>query len=64
MQAIVLSPEPSVAVENIYQKRHIAAGIRSMYGTYTEPRFDALELSFRVENLVTWLLDNVVAQSA
>ena len=41
---------PSVAVENIYQKRHIAAGIPSMYGTYSEPKFDALGLSFRVEN--------------
>ena len=64
LQAIILSPEPSTAVENIYQKRHIAAGIPSMYGTYTEPKFDALGLSFRVENLVARLLDDVVAQGA
>ena len=63
LQAIVLSPAPSVAVENIYQKRHIAAGIPSMYGTYTEPKFDALGLSFRVENLVARLLDDLVAES-
>ena len=64
LQAIILSPELSTAVENIYQKRHIAAGIPSMYGTYTEPKFDALGLSFRVENLVARLLDDVVAQGA
>ena len=63
LQAIVLSPTPSVAVENIYQKRHIAAGIPSMYGTYTEPKFDALGLSFRVENLVARLLDDLVAET-
>jgi pyruvate,orthophosphate dikinase len=63
LQAIVLNPGPSVAVENIYQKRHIAAGIPSMYGTYTEPKFDALGLSFRVENLVARLLEDLVAES-
>lgn len=64
LQTIVLSPTPSVAVENIYQKRHIAAGIPSMYGTYTEPKFDSLGLSFRVENLVARLLDDLVAEAA
>ena len=64
LQAIVLSPAPSTAVENIYQKRHIAAGIPSMYGTYTESKFDALGLSFRVENLVARLLEDLVAESA
>jgi pyruvate,orthophosphate dikinase len=62
LKAVVLSPSPSVAVENIYQKRHIAAGIPSMYGTYTEPKFDALGLSFRVENLVACLLEDLVAE--
>jgi pyruvate, orthophosphate dikinase len=62
LQAIVLSPTPSVAVENIYQKRHIAAGIPSMYGTYNEPKFDALGLSFRVENLVARLLEDLVSE--
>jgi pyruvate,orthophosphate dikinase len=60
LKAIVLSPSPSVALENIYQKRHIAAGIPSMYGTYTEPKFDALGLSFRIENLVALLLEDLV----
>jgi pyruvate, orthophosphate dikinase len=62
LQGIVLSPGPSTAVENIYQKRHIAAGIPSMYGNYNEPKFDALGLSFRVERLVAILLDDLVSQ--
>lgn len=62
LQAIILSPVPSTAVENIYQKRHIAAGIPSIYGTYTEPKFDALGLSFRVENLVALLLEDLVSE--
>jgi pyruvate,orthophosphate dikinase len=64
LQATVLSPLASLAVENIYQKRHIAAGIPSMYGTYSEPKFDCLGLSFRVEQLVARLLDDLVAESA
>ncbi len=62
LQTIVLGPDLSVAVENIYQKRHIAAGIPSIYGTYTEPKFDALGLSFRAENLVTRLLEDLVSE--
>ncbi len=62
LQAIILSPTPSSAAENIYQKRHIAAGIPSIYGTYSEPKFDALGLSFRLENLVSLLLEDVVAE--
>ncbi|MFH1833625.1 MAG: PEP/pyruvate-binding domain-containing protein, partial [bacterium] len=62
LKAIVLDPNPSVAVENIYQKRHIAAGIPSVYGNYAEPKFDALGLSFRVENLVARLLEDLVSE--
>ena len=62
LQKIVLSAGPSVAVENIYQKRHIAAGIPSMYGNYNEPKFDALGLSFRVERLVAILLEDLVTR--
>ena len=62
LKAIVLSPAQSAAVENIYQKRHIAAGIPSIYGNYTEPKFDALGLSFRVEHLVGRLLDDLVSE--
>jgi len=62
LKAIVLDPTPSKALENIYQKRHIAAGIPSMYGTYAESKFDALGLSFRAENLVARLLEDLVAE--
>ncbi len=62
LKAIILDPAPSVAVENIYQKRHIAAGIPSMYGNYSESKFDALGLSFRVEKLVARLLEDLVAE--
>ena len=62
LKAIILGPRPSAATENIYQKRHIAAGIPSIYGNYSEPKFDALGLSFRVEKLVDRLLDDLVAE--
>ena len=62
LKAIVLDPAAVAATENIYQKRHIAAGIPSIYGNYSEPKFDALGLSFRVENLVGRLLDDLVAE--
>ncbi len=62
LKAIVLSPLVSISTENIYQKRHIAAGIPSIYGNYNEQKFDALGLSFRVENLVDRLFDDLVAE--
>ena len=62
LKAIILDPVPTAATENIYQKRHIAAGIPSIYGNYAEPKFDALGLSFRVENLVDRLLEDLVAE--
>jgi len=62
LKTIVLSRSPSTAVENLYQKRHIAAGIPSIYGSYREPKFDAIGLSFRVENLVGRLLEDLVAE--
>jgi pyruvate,orthophosphate dikinase len=62
LRAIILSPRRSKATENIYQKRHIAAGIPSIYGNYSEPKFDALGLSFRVEKLVGRLLEDLVEE--
>ena len=62
LKSIILDPTPSKATENIYLKRHIAAGIPSIYGNYSEPRFDALGLSFRVENLVDRLLEDLVEE--
>ncbi len=63
LKTIILRSRPSAATENIYQKRHIAAGIPSIYGNYSEPKFDALGLSFRVEKLVGRLLEDLVEES-
>ena len=64
LKQIIFSPVPSEGVENIYHKRHIAAGIPSMYGDYTEPKFDALGLSLRLERLVARLLEDAAAEAA
>ncbi len=61
LNGVILSPRPSEGHENIYHKRHIAAGIPSMYGHYSEPKFDALGLSFRIERLVARLLEEINA---
>lgn len=62
LRAIILDPQVTVADEQLYHKRHIAAGIPSLYGNYREPKFDALGLSLRVENLVGRLLEDVVTE--
>lgn len=61
LQEIILSPGPVDAVEDIYHKRHIAAGIPSMYGSYREARFEAVGLTFRLESLAGGLLERVIA---
>lgn len=62
LKEIIFNPKPSQAWENIYHKRHIAIGIPSMYGTYREPKFEALGLTFRLENVATRLMEKVVGQ--
>ncbi|GAG81634.1 unnamed protein product [marine sediment metagenome] len=61
LKDIILSEQESIGLENIYHKRHIAANIPSMYGSYHEPKFDALGLSFRLENLANTLFEELVA---
>lgn len=61
LQEIILSPGPVEAFENIYRKRHIAAGIPSMYGSYREDRFEAGGLTFRLESLAGALFERVIA---
>ncbi|WP_227657394.1 PEP/pyruvate-binding domain-containing protein [Candidatus Magnetaquicoccus inordinatus] len=51
LKEVVLSNEHFPAREEIFQKRHIAVDIPSVYGCYQEMKFDALALSFRLENL-------------
>ena len=61
LQEIILSPGAVEAFEDIYLKRHIAAGIPSMYGSYREDRFEAAGLSFRLESLAGALFERVIA---
>ncbi|MBW2645656.1 MAG: hypothetical protein JRE23_05690 [Deltaproteobacteria bacterium] len=60
LKRLILSPEPSEGVEAIYHKRHIAADIPSMYGTYYERKFDALGLTLRLENYANLLFEELI----
>jgi pyruvate,orthophosphate dikinase len=60
LKARILSPEKTTYNENIYHKRHIAAGIPSMYGTYREDKFEAVGLSLRLESLGTVLFERLM----
>jgi len=60
LKDIIFNPKPSQSWENIYHKRHIAIGIPSMYGVYREPKFEALGLTFRLENVATRLMEKMV----
>jgi len=59
----VLSSEKTEGVENIYYKRHIAIGIPSMYGEYREPKFEALGMIFRLEQLVSSLIEKIISSA-
>ncbi len=56
----ILSPQKTEYFENIYHKRHIAAGIPSMYGTYHEEKFESVGLSLRLESLGTFLFEELI----
>lgn len=59
LKAIILSEEKFESREDIYYKRHIAVDIPSVYGRYKEKKFDALSLSFRLENLANIYLERL-----
>ncbi|MBU0484551.1 MAG: phosphoenolpyruvate synthase [Proteobacteria bacterium] len=59
LKEIILSPEVFEAKEDIYYKRHIAVDIPSVYGRYREKKFDALGLTFRLENLANLYLEKL-----
>jgi pyruvate,orthophosphate dikinase len=59
---IVLDPRRTEGIEDIYRKRHIAAGIPSMYGRYREEKIEALGLSFRLESLASALFGRLFAE--
>ncbi|OGO76703.1 MAG: hypothetical protein A2Y23_10965 [Clostridiales bacterium GWB2_37_7] len=60
LKRVILDPNSSEALENIYYKRHVAVGIPSMYGQYLEPKFEALGLMFRLEKLASNLMEKLV----
>jgi len=62
LKEIILDPKKSEAHEDIYYKRHIAAGIPSMYGRYSEPKFESLGLVFRLERLADFLINKLINQ--
>ncbi|MCL7487189.1 MAG: PEP-utilizing enzyme [Desulfobulbaceae bacterium] len=59
LKEIILSPEKFPPREEIYHKRHIAVDIPSVYGRYSERKFDALGLTFRLENLANIYLERL-----
>jgi pyruvate,orthophosphate dikinase len=59
LKEIILSEEQFEAREDIYHKRHIAVDIPSVYGRYRERKFDALGLTFRLENLANIYLEKL-----
>ncbi len=59
LKATILSKEKFEPKEEIYYKRHIAVDIPSVYGRYSEKKFDALGLSFRLENLANIYLEQL-----
>ncbi len=60
LKEVILSAETYEVTEDIYHKRHIAADIPSMYGRYHERKFDALGLSFRLENLANLYFERLI----
>lgn len=62
LKEVILSPETFDIREDIYRKRHIAADIPSMYGSYHEAKFDALGLTFRLEFLVNILFEDLIEE--
>ncbi len=59
LKSTILSKEKFEAREDIYYKRHIAVDIPSVYGRYKERKFDALSLTFRLENLANIYLEKL-----
>ncbi|HED23987.1 MAG TPA: pyruvate phosphate dikinase, partial [Firmicutes bacterium] len=60
LKEVILNQEKTEAIENIYYKRHVAAGIPSMYGQYKEPKFEALGLMYRLEQVASRLMGKIL----
>lgn len=62
LNEIIFDDKQSEGWENIYHKRHIAFGIPSMYGTYREPKFEALGLTFRLEKVASRIIEQAIGK--
>ena len=62
LKEIVLDPRRTEGIEDIYRKRHIAAGIPSLYGRYREEKLEALGLCFRIESLASALFGRLISE--
>ncbi len=60
LKEVIVTPSELNYIENIYHKRHIAVDIPSMYGTYAERKFDAMGLSFRLENMANVIFEDLI----
>jgi len=60
LKEVILDNSQTEAIETIYYKRHIAAGIPSMYGQYKEPKFEALGLMYRLEQVASNLIEKIL----
>ncbi len=63
LKVVIMSKEKTEAIETIYYKRHIAVGIPSMYGQYKEPKFEALGLMYRLEQVASRLMEDIVNET-
>lgn len=61
LKEVICDPKESQAFESIYYKRHIAVGIPSMYGQYSEKKFEALGLTYRMERASSQLMAEILA---
>jgi pyruvate,orthophosphate dikinase len=59
LKETILSDRKFEPKEEIYYKRHIAVDIPSVYGRYSERKFDALGLAFRLETLANIYLERL-----
>ena len=60
LKEVILNRAETEAIETIYYKRHIAAGIPSMYGQYKEPKFEALGMIYRLEQVASRLIEKIL----
>ena len=60
LKNIILSREKFAVNESIYHKRHIAVDIPSMYGSYSEAKFDALGMTLRLENVINVMFEDLI----